>query len=165
MMIIVLAAFIFILILLLLIGQFFYNRNRKVAYGIWIFTVIIIIMAVIDSNIKPSYVRDEEKAIVGKYSIDINHSIYDSLPIKEKYKNLVLVVNSNNSFFLNLKTPFFVDTLGEWNFFYDGDISFIECKFKRGNKTQILRDSTNWKFQAGGLLNSANGDYINFIKH
>ena len=164
-MIIALSVFIIFILILLLLGQFFYYRKRKVAYSIWILTVIIIILAVIDSNSKPMYVREEEKGIVGKYSIDVTHSIYDSLPIEEKYTNLVLLVNSNNSFYLNLKSPFFADTLGEWNLFDDGDISFIECKFKGGDKTQVLSDSTNWKFQAGGILNSANGDYINFIKH
>src|SRR4051794_6992480 len=114
-------AFILVVIVLLLLGQLFYRRKRKAAYGIWIFTVILNLTVVIDSKIKPSYIRKTETSIVGKYSIDVYHSIYDSLPIQENYRNVVLVVSPNNSMFLNMRTPFFVDTLGEWNLYGDGD--------------------------------------------
>ena len=112
---------------------------------------------------KSSLVKQGEKSLVGLYHFNPESSHYDNLNLRQ-YKNVVLEVHDDHTFEIKGTFPLVINNKGVWNYFDDGDISYVQYKIGNDSTTCNLFNAFElWSIQCG-LKSSSSSNIVVFRK-
>jgi hypothetical protein len=151
-------------IVFFLIGKIFFGKLKFIRYIIWTLTGVFLFGSIL-AQISHHFSNTKwSKRFTGKYELDAQKSIYDSL-VLDKFKNLVLNVMVDQTFQLNRETPFFSSTGGKWEYEDDGDMAWIDYSFNNSSNTeQMVPSDSEWVFGSWQMINGKDGERIVFVK-
>ena len=155
-----------ILIIFTFVMGFFFIRKRKIIrYIFHSISLIFLVCLIINPFIKSESEKELEKEIVGIYYLNIENSNYSDKIELEKYSNINLIVDKNNTFRTSSNFPILVSQSGTWKVEDNGDWNELKIILE-GSKTEktIYKNFEEWTFEDLDIKSKSKNQKISFKK-
>lgn len=152
----------FILVAVALLSFIAGFASRMFRYVFWFLSFVFMGLSV-STIVKHSRdMKQETKKFLGVYKIDADSSVYQAANVK-LYRDLVLYVESDHSFYFNMDTSPFLSREGRWKLTDNEDGGYLHCYFRNKEiNAYTSRDHATWTFRGDCLKEAAGGDVIYF---